>query len=271
VSSDPVRIFVGCAPNNDDLESQSVLEWSLRKHASAPLEIEWMKLTRDPASFWYSDPGKGAGWRTAGWATPFSCFRWAVPERCGFAGRGIYTDSDMIAMDDIAKLWNQPIPDGAFCLYKGASQRFCVTLFDCARAREYLKPVSYLRANPGAHREMRRLFDGNLRLAAPFEGNWNCLDGERYESVRDPEVKMIHYTSIPQQVQLRHAIPRLAASGQTHWAVKSGHHVRDHERKDLRELFDELLAEARENGYGIERYRDETLHGDDGRGVRRAA
>jgi hypothetical protein len=259
-----IRIFVGCAPNNDDLESQAVLEWSLRKHASEPLQSEWMPLTRNPGSFWYSNPEKNEGWHTRKWATPFSGFRWAVPERCGFEGRAIYMDSDMIAMADIAQLWHQPIPEPAFCLYKGG-QRFCVTLFDCARARAHIKPLVYLRANPGSHREMRRTFEANPALAGHFEGNWNCLDGELYPSVRDPAIKVLHYTTIPQQVQMKHAIPRLEVAGQRHWAVKDGHHVHDHERADLRELFDELLAEATANGYGIDRYRTETLHGDDGR------
>lgn len=258
-----IRLFVGCAMNNNDLESQAVLEWSLRKHASEPLEIEWMKLTRDKSSFWYSDPSKRAGWRTYQWATPFSGFRWAVPERCGFEGRAIYLDSDMIPKADIAELWHQPIPDGAFCLYKGG-QRFCVTLFDCARAQQHIRPAQELRANPGAHRDMRRTFEANPALARPFAGNWNCLDGERYASLDDPEIKMIHYTTIPQQVQLKHAIPRLATAGQQHWAVKSGWNLRD-ARPDLQRMFDDLLEEATANGYGIERYRDEVLHGDDGR------
>jgi hypothetical protein len=261
--SDPIRIFVGCAPNNDDLESQAVLEWSLRKFASEPLAVEWMKLDRNPGSFWYSNPEKREGWKTFKWATPFSGFRWAIPERCGFKGRAIYMDSDMIPMADIAELWHQPIPDGAFCIYKGG-MRFCVTLFDCERARPYMKPVSYLRANPGAHREMRRLFEEDRKLASIFKDNWNCLDGEQFKSVYDPGIKIIHYTTIPQQVQLKHAVPRLEKAGQKHWAVKSGHHLVS-PRPDLQKLFDERLAEAEANGYGIERYRDERLHGDDGR------
>ena len=44
------------------------------------------------------------------WATPFSVFRWAIPHVCNFEGKAIYMDVDMIARDDIAKLWNQQIP-----------------------------------------------------------------------------------------------------------------------------------------------------------------
>ena len=48
-----IRIFVGCDPNDCDLEQMMVLEYSARKHASRPVEITWMRLSRDPASPWY--------------------------------------------------------------------------------------------------------------------------------------------------------------------------------------------------------------------------
>ncbi|MBE9011745.1 hypothetical protein IQ250_16190, partial [Pseudanabaenaceae cyanobacterium LEGE 13415] len=39
-------------------------------------------------------------------ATAFSLARWAIPEWCQYQGRAIYCDSDQIAMQDIAELWN---------------------------------------------------------------------------------------------------------------------------------------------------------------------
>jgi hypothetical protein len=101
-----IRLFVGCAANHEDLESQAVLEWSIRKHASEPVEITWMRLSRDPASPW-------SGWATERWATPFSGFRWAIPEVCGFEGRAIYCDSDVIFMADVAELVAAAIPAGS--------------------------------------------------------------------------------------------------------------------------------------------------------------
>src|SRR3546814_5908886 len=68
-------------PNDCDLEQMMVLEHSLRQHASLPVDINWMQLSSDPQSFWYSDSGIPAGWHTERWATPFSGFRWAVPAR----------------------------------------------------------------------------------------------------------------------------------------------------------------------------------------------
>jgi hypothetical protein len=61
--TDLIRIFVGCSANHDDLESQAVLEYTLRKHASQPLKITWMMQSHDPDSWFYV--GKG-GWDTTG-------------------------------------------------------------------------------------------------------------------------------------------------------------------------------------------------------------
>lgn len=66
-----IRVFVGCAANHEDAESQSVLEYTLRKYASDDLEITWMKLSRDPESQFYCDIENGRGWNTRGF-TPIA-------------------------------------------------------------------------------------------------------------------------------------------------------------------------------------------------------
>lgn len=247
-----IRIFTGADANNCDLESQAVLEWSLRKHASQPIEITWMQLTHDPASLWYSDPARGKGWNTRGWTTPFSGFRWAVPHACNYEGKAIYTDSDMIAFADIAELWNQPFKDGAPVISKGKnSPRFCVALFDCAAMKRYTPSFDALRTNPIAYYQMRqRVMPGTQ----PFAGNWNCLDGEHYKSLDDPDIKILHYTSIPHQLQLKHSLPRLKAEGSKHWYPGR---TQPHWKQGLQDLFDKLLEEAIANGYPPEKYRRE--------------
>jgi hypothetical protein len=254
--SERIRIFVGVSPNNEDLESQSVLEFALRKHHPADdLDIEWMQLSRDPDSFWYSEPAKGLGWNPGGWATPFSAFRWAIPAACGYKGKAIYLDSDMIPMADIAGLWNQKFKNPyAAVISKAASERFCVSLFDCARMKKYAPSIADLRRDPNAFRRIRARMKGTR--VQRFQGNWNCIDDElcNYPSLDHPEIKMIHYTAIPTQVHLKHSLPRLIAEGGRHWYTGR---PQEHPRQDLQDLFDRLLIEATENGYGIERYRKE--------------
>lgn len=237
----PIRIFVGTPANNEDLESQAVLEWSIRKHATEPVELTWMKASNDPKSMWH-------GWLMRAWATPFSGFRWSIPEFCEFKGRAIYLDIDMIVMADIAELWQHQI-EPAFCVAKNPST-FCCSLWDCAAARRFLPPVKQIKTEFGLYARLRRNFPvGGIRT---FEnGNWNCLDGESYRTLTDPDLKILHCTAIPTQPQLRHALPRLAAGGGKHW---SQHQPKPHPRADVPILFDEMLEEAKANGFPPEKY-----------------
>jgi hypothetical protein len=246
-----IRVFVGCAPNHEDLESQSVFEWSLRKHASEPVAVEWMRLSRDPASPWFSD-GDARGWRTERWATPFSGFRWAIPAICNFEGRAIYSDSDVIWLADVAELARQAMAPGKVALAKAkGSWRFCVSLWDCAATKPHMRPLEVLRADPMSHRLQNAYFAERPELIEGFAGDWNCLDGEGHADLADGALKALHYTDMSCQPQLRHALPRLKAQGRSHWFNGT---VRRHPRADVEALFDRLLDEARANGYGPERY-----------------
>ena len=247
-----IRIFVGCAANHEDAESQAVLEWSIRKHASLPVDITWMKMSRDPKSPFYCDPANGKGWQSGDWVTPFSGFRWSIPEQCGFEGRAIYTDSDIIYFADIAEFWSQPM-DGRVVLAKEAGgTRFCVSLWDCAAARKHIAPLAKLMADPQAHRQTTGYFGQNGKvLVGKFEGSWNTHDKEAFPDLHSNPPKSFHYTNIATQPQLRHALKRLKAAGLKHWYDGV---PRDHARKDVIEVFDALLAEAKANGYGPERY-----------------
>lgn len=251
-----IRVFVGCAANHEDAESQQVLEWSIRKNTNRPVDIVWMQLSKDPESFWYSDGDKG--WQTDLWATPFSAFRWSIPAYCGFEGRAIYMDSDVILKADIGELWDQELLPGKAVLARGeGSWRYCVSLWDCAAVASQIMPLDQLRSNAQAHKIMTERFRRSTMVQA-FRGNWNCLDGETFKNLNDPAIKAIHYTVMANQPQLAHAIPRLAALGRQHWFNGV---VKPHWRKDLIALFDELLEEANANGYPLERYTQHSIFG----------
>jgi len=260
---EPVKIFVGTPANNEDLEAQAVLDYSLRAHASRPLEVTFMMLSRDPATFWYSDPQRKLGWRTEGWATPFSALRWGIPAACDFQGRAIYMDSDMIAMADIAELWTQPMPEGKIVLAKreedGKNVASCVMLWDCAAARGKLPEINALKSVPGRYKDIRHSL-GNL--AGEYAGDWNCRDRQdlpKYESILDPKIKILHYTEIPTQPSHKHARARLKREGKGHWATQPD---RPHPRPEVNVLFDRLLAEAIAAGRGPETFRIAPEFGD---------
>lgn len=257
--SDLIRVFVGTSPDGQDAESFSVLEYTLRKHSSLPVELNFMKLSNDPTDFWYSNPEKGEGWNTSQWATPFSGFRWGIPEYCGFKGRAIYMDSDMIINNDIAKLWTQEFQPGKVIMSKGGNEgwRYCVALWDCEAAKKVLPPIKRRQIYPEFHRNMMHMFTTDPQgIVQPFQGDWNNVDGE---GKKFEDIDILHYSSMNHQFHLKHAIERLKKAGRSHWFDGK---VEDHPRKDLQEIFDRLLAEAIENGYPVEKYLPNDFYGD---------
>ena len=247
----PIKIFVGCDPNNCDLEQMMVLDYSIKKHTSEPYEIVWMQLSKDPKNFWYSNPEKNEGWHTEDWVTPFSGFRWAIPAYCNYEGRAIYMDGDVIILSDIADLWNHPINDGSIVIAKGEPfvKRLCVALWDCKRAQKYLPNIDEMRRDPKAHAKLMNMIGENPQLVTPFNNNYNCLDGE---DLPITDIKILHYTDIDTQFSHAYSIPRLEKEGAQHWFDGE---VNKHWRQDLIDLFDQYYKEALEAGYSLEDYR----------------
>lgn len=243
--SDPIRIFVGTDCNNCDLESQSVLEHSIRKNASQPVDIVFMQQQK---------AGPWSGWRTASARTPFSHYRWSIPALCDYEGKAIYCDSDFIFVADVAELWNQDVP-GVFLMKlgkkEGAKLKTCSMLFNCATAKGHVPGLDKLRQMDDAQGRMLEYFRVRRELIGPYDGDWNAVDLKGYE-LNDPRVKAIHYSRIETQLQLRHALPRLQREGRSHWYTGE---IFPHARPELQALFDELLAEAIGAGYEPERYR----------------
>lgn len=243
----PIRIFVGCAANNEDLESQAVLEYSIRHNTGRNISITWMQLEASSDSVF-------SGWEISDWTTPFSGFRWAVPELCNFSGQAIYMDSDVIVRGDVGELWDREIEVGKIVIAVGPKhpQRLCVSKWDCAKAKYFLPRIKDIKSDPTSHRFLMKKIAANPNLVQPFGnlGNWNALDlnGE----VWNKDVRAIHYTGIPTHLGLKHSVPRLKAENKSHWF---GGTPRSHPDQKLQKLFDDLLVEATAAGFGIENYR----------------
>lgn len=240
-----IKLFVGTDPNGDDAESMMVLEYSARKHCSQPLDIVWMRMSDDPNSFWN-------GWDASEWATPFSGFRWAIPEYCNYEGQAIYMDSDMMILSDLNNLWKQKFRDDprAVVMAKGGEDtwRFCVCMWDCYMAKNHITPVSEMKTDPYAHRKMMGYFSENFDRVQPFKGNWNCLDGE---DKKIEDIDILHYTDMSTQFHHKYVQKRYAGTNYQHWFDGE---IRPHWRKDLQELFDKMYNEALEAGYKVENY-----------------
>jgi hypothetical protein len=248
---EPIRIFVGCPANGEDAEAQAMLEYTLRKHhPDNDLEITWMMLSRDKDSPWYSSAT--SGWNTQLWATPFSVFRWSIPHIVG-TGKAIYMDVDMVALADIAELWNQPFPPGKAVLWKD-EKNSCVMLMDCAPVKAALPRFEDMRRKLGGYSVYR---DIHVRpLAAKFKNNWNCLDGENYATLTDPDIKILHFTRVESQPHLKYALPRLRAQGKKHWnrwTLRRDESM-PHVRADVAPLVETIWQNAQEAGYTAAKY-----------------
>ncbi len=254
---DTIRLFVGCDPNDSDLEQMMVLDYSARKHASRPIDITWMRLSRDPASLWYCDPGKKRGWRTDTWSTPFSALRWAIPAVCGYRGRALYLDADMLVRCDLAEIWDMPMAPGAIISARRRADEWltCVALWDCERAREHLPDLDALRDNRHAHREMKLLLEQRPELVQALDARYNSVDGE---GLPPGDIRILHYSDMGTQFSHRYAFARLRAEGRTHWFDGE---ILPHAREDLTELFDRYFHEALEAGCQLDDYRNPTPFG----------
>lgn len=176
ITTKPIRLFVGTDPAQHIAER--ALEASIRKNTSMPVDITWMRRG-DPGWDWggHREPEEGNLWGR--WATPFSLFRWAVPEACGYEGRAIYLDCDMIVLGDLRELWEWAIPVEKAC---ASALKEDVLVFECCRAsRLPMVPMD------GAHRQYARHHCVRLPRC------WNDRD-----KLHD-DTKLLHFTRLATQ------------------------------------------------------------------------
>lgn len=250
MENEVVKIFVGCDPNNCDLEQMMVLDYSIRKNTQQKVDITWMQLSHDPQSPWYTNQQNNEGWKTEKWATPFSGFRWAIPELCNFQGRAIYMDADVIVLCDILELWSHPMSDEAMVIAKGgkSSARLCTSVWDCKKAKQYLPAIKNIQANPESHKNLMHLLKDKPKLVQSYLDSYNNIDGE---DLPIDQIKILHYSDMGTQFSHKYSIQRLDAVGQKHWFDGK---IMPHPRTDLITLFDQYYAEALAAGYKPENY-----------------
>ena len=225
--SDPVRIFIGSSSNGEDAQIEAAYEYSIRKNCSRPVEITWMRQTNDPDDFWYCQA-------TERWSTPFSGYRWYIPEACNFEGRAIYTDCDMINFRDMAQLIDIDLQGKPCAARRGnrfGGHEFCVMVFDCKVMKEHVLPVQRQKRISEAHHRMIAKFSGNSNLVADLDPRWNCLDGEDYPL---DQMYQLHFTRMNSQ------------PWQPSWFTGQ---PEKHRRDDVVQAFYDYLQLARDNGY----------------------
>lgn len=194
-----MRVFVGT--DDSQLVATKVLEYSIRKHASGPVEFHGMTADRMPVPRERKNRPR----------TGFSFCRFTIPQRCGYRGRALYLDADMLVLTDIAELWRIPFLDQTvLCTWQGevpeawrnnpsfkTGRHFAVMLLDCERLHWDVRDV-VRGLDEDRYSYQQLMYD--LCIVAPdaidhrIPTEWNSL-----EQWVPGQTKNIHYTVVPTQ------------------------------------------------------------------------
>lgn len=189
----PIRVFIGTDPRMS--KANVALEHSIRANTRAEVEFNWMMS--GSSELWQGwDIGREAGrpYCHQGWATDFTCFRFAIPEACGFLGRAIYLDADMICLGDIAELMQITASQPVLTTPRG----YDVILFDCQQFK--LLPswprISRMKSSGWGLREYHSLLVAHRAIAPVIPPVWNCCDGWEF---RPDQTRLVHFTEMHTQ------------------------------------------------------------------------
>jgi SAM-dependent methyltransferase len=197
---EPLRIFVGT--DTSQIVAYRVLEYSIRKAASIPVEVTPMFGVDMPV------PRDAANRSRTG----FSFSRFKIPELCGYRGRGVYMDADMLVFGDVAELASLEFGDQTVLLtdpqhpasmwdehvntYIGPAKA-AVMVLDCDRLDWKVDDV-VAGLDAGRYTYAELMTDICVvppeQVEARVPPEWNDL--EHY----DPETtRLIHFTVVPVQ------------------------------------------------------------------------
>lgn len=219
---EPIRIFIGSSINN--LVEQKVYCYTLKQRSQHPLDFNIIdglngcvtnlttgEVKQLPTDIQQHIPG----------ATAFSLARWAIPEWCDYKGKAIYCDSDQIAIDDIAELWNFDLEDNlcAAVPVKAAKCdphyiRHFLKGYLKAEDTYYLSSVMLIDCEKGSVWSLEKLvklirdqafsIEDLMFLTAPFRDHFNVsvktLPSEwNHLDVIYSDSKIVHFTNLSSQ------------------------------------------------------------------------
>ncbi|MDB5861445.1 MAG: glycosyl transferase family 8 [Ramlibacter sp.] len=188
-SSAPVRVFVACTAA--ETLPMRVLAHSIRETSSLPVEVSSLAAVARaiplPADL-RNHP-----------RTPFSFQRFLIPELCGFQGRAIYLDADMLVFGDIAGVWNQPMEGHDLLAVRegngGRRGQFSVMLLDCGRLRWRVEDiVAGLDAHRYGYEQLMQEMCVAASVGRTLSPHWNSL--EHFEA---GVTQLLHYTDMNTQ------------------------------------------------------------------------
>ena len=185
--------------------AEKVLRYSIEKHASVSVDITTMDYTlgghwanwnrgRETGEPTYESNSRNEEGKRSVWYTDFTNFRWAIPEICGFQGRAIYVDVDIILLANIQELFELPMSHPVLSL---TTQQSSVMLMDCAAFKniEAWPSLDEMKTSEMQIKDYAQILqDTDSFGELPKE--WNCLDGKGFKKKK---TKLVHYTDMHTQ------------------------------------------------------------------------
>lgn len=203
LTSQTIRVFIGSGEAS--LLERKTLIHSLRKHTSRPLDLYIFNGTHNAIEHNDEKPvlANLPLWIKYRNFTEFSNYRWLIPEICGYAGRAIFLDSDMVCLADIAELFDADM-GGCAMLAKaeayagGNAWGMSNVLFDCGQCRFPVEEIfreidAGLYSYTDLHQMTPRFLQHRPYRIGPLDPGWNSFD--RLEE----GTRLIHYTNLGTQ------------------------------------------------------------------------
>lgn len=202
----PVKVFIGSGEAS--LLERKTLIYSLRKYTRRELDIYVYNGTHNAIEHNAEEPFLAPlplKLKYRNRATEFALYRFIIPQLCGYQGKAIYLDSDMVCLADIGELYDTPL-DGynflakadAYSQIEDALWGLSVMLIDCERCRFDLEAI-YREIDGGnySYYDFSRMSRAFLQYHPYRIGHlgprWNSFD------YFDRETKLIHYTRLDTQ------------------------------------------------------------------------
>ena len=194
-----IRYFIGY--DEREAGAFSVLSYSIQKRASAPVSITPVMLEQLTKAKLY--------WREANAlaSTDFSFSRFLVPYLCDFQGWAIFSDNDMLMLDDVARLWelrderyavqvvkHNHVPKEETKFLGKAQTKYqkknwsSVMLLNCAKCTK-LTP-EYVNTATGLELHQFKWLEGDEQIGE-LPSKWNHLVG--YDAPRK-DASLVHFT-----------------------------------------------------------------------------
>ena len=200
-----IKVFIGSGEAS--LLERKTLIYSLRKHSQRDLDIYVINGTHNAIELNDQEPflaplSLRLKYRNV---TEFSLYRYLIPEICGYQGKAIYLDSDMICLTDIGELFDTPINGCDFLAKRAAYSRLntdmwglSVMLIDCEQCKFDLETIfSEIDQGLYSYTEFSGMSPKFLAhhsyKIGEMNSHWNVFD------YWDSQTKLIHYTDLYRQ------------------------------------------------------------------------